>query len=142
VVADEEGLASATALLTSASVLLRCAMASALWVDCGGVSLAEGWEECEEECTLMVSGLMLIGSCGIGELRTIVSPDGSIVSWLLELDSLPCISPASTCLKIGMGMAVAPVVLDLAIGTLAATVSCASPALLSSVLPCSWSLGA
>ena len=137
-VADEEGLASATALLTSASVLLRCAMASALWVDCGGVSLAEGWEECEEECTLMVSGLMLIGSCGIGKLRTIVSP----VSWLLELDSLPCISPASTCLKIGMGMAVAPVVLDLAIGTLAATVSCASPALLSSVLPCSWSLGA
>ena len=85
----------------------------------------------------MVSGLMLIGVCDIGELRTIVSPDGSIVSWPLELDSSLCISLAFTCPEIGMGMVVAPVLLNLAVGTLAATVFCAPPILPSSALPCS-----
>jgi hypothetical protein len=88
----------------------------------------------------MVSGLILIGVCNLGKLRTIVSPGGSAVSWLLELDSSPCVSLASTCLGIGMGMAVAPIVLDLAVGTLA-TVVFYAPTLPSSVLPCSWSLG-
>jgi hypothetical protein len=61
IVYDEEGVASATALLTSASVLSRCTMASASRADGGRVSPAEGCDEWEEECTLIASGLRLTG---------------------------------------------------------------------------------
>jgi hypothetical protein len=72
--------------------------------------------------------------CDNGELRTIVSPGGSDVSWPPELDSSPCISPVSTCPEAGMGTAAIPVVLDLAAVLLTSVVSCAPPVMPSSAL--------
>jgi hypothetical protein len=105
------------------------------------VSPAEGGEECEEECMLMELGLMLIGVCIIVKLRTIVSPGGSIVSWLPELGSLLCISLASTCPKVSMGMAVVPVALGLVVVLLIITVSYILPVSPFSALPCFMILG-
>jgi hypothetical protein len=138
---DDKGVASVTASLIKANVLFRCAMASASCTDCGGVSPAEGWEECEEECMLMESELMSIGACGIGKLRTIVSPGRSIISWPPDLGSLLCISPAFTCPEIDMRMVTVPVVLDLVAGTLTVAVSYVPPILPSSALLCSGILG-
>jgi hypothetical protein len=68
-----------TALLTSASVLSRY-MASASRAGRGGVSPTKGCDDWDDECTLIASGLRLTGTCNVGELRTIVSPCGSIAS--------------------------------------------------------------
>jgi hypothetical protein len=79
--------------------------------------------------------LILIGACSISELRTIVIPGGSIVSWPPELDSSPCISLAFTCSRGDMAMVV-PGVLDLAVGLLAQVATCIPPI----SPPCSMSL--
>jgi hypothetical protein len=139
VVMDEEGVASATASLTKASILSRWAMASASWAECGGVSSAEGCEECNE-CAVVESGLMSIGACAVGELRTIVNPGGSIVSWPPKLGSSPCTSLVATCPGIGTEMVAVPVALDSAVGMLTVAVSYILPASPSIVLPCSVSL--
>jgi hypothetical protein len=109
-------------------------MARALHACSGGVSPAEGCDD--DEWMLMGSGLMLIGVCSVGELRTIVSPGGSSVSWPLELDSSPCISLASTCLEGGMVITVVPEVLDLAAELLTKVATCIPPV----SPPCSISL--
>jgi hypothetical protein len=80
VVYDEDGVAPATALLTSASVLSNCAMASASQAGGGGVRPAKGCDDWVDKWTLIASGLRLTGMCNVGELRTIVSPGGSAAS--------------------------------------------------------------
>jgi hypothetical protein len=84
------------------------------------------------KCTLIASGLRLTGACDRDELRSIVSPGGSDVSWPPGLDSSPCTSLVSTCLGAGMGMAAVPVVSDLAAVLLASVVSCTLPGVPSS----------
>jgi hypothetical protein len=69
-------------------------------------------------------------------MRTIVSPGGSIVSWLPELGSSTCASLAFTCPGAGMGMVAVPVTLGSAAEMLASGVSCIPLATPFSALPC------
>jgi hypothetical protein len=92
-------------------------MANASHAGNGEVSLAEGWEECDEEWMVIELGLMSMGACCIDrKLRTIVSPGGSAVSWPPELGSLPCTSLVFICPGRGTAMVAVSKVLDLMIG--------------------------
>src|SRR6267142_3631536 len=63
-----------------------------------GVSLADGWEEDDDCWWDDESGLMSMGDlCGGGEEGTIISPGGSVVSWLPAPGNSLCVSRASTC---------------------------------------------
>src|SRR5580693_4864240 len=94
---DKDRVASVTALLTSASVLSKCAMASASQAGGGRVRPTKGCDDWVDEWMLIASRLRLTGMCDVGKLRTLVSPGGNTASWLLELGSLPSSSLASTC---------------------------------------------
>jgi hypothetical protein len=99
---------------------------------------AKGCDDWVNEWMLIASRLRLTGVCDMGKLRTIVSPGGSIASWLPELGSSLSSSPASILLELGTWMVVVLAVPDLTAVILSSVASCASPSISSLAPPGCW----